>query len=208
MQRRWPDRLVLAAAGGRGGRRIRRLRRWVAIGLLVISGALAVRREQPPDPGVVVFGLTRDLAAGATVSAGDLTTIRTTLPPDGAIADSSAVAGRLLTGPARRGEILTDVRLVPAQGPSPGPGRVAVPIRPADPGAVGLLSPGVHVAVLAVGENGAATMLSKDAVVLALPPPVDRTANAKRLVVLAVPVEVADRLAAATVAGNLALRFT
>lgn len=199
---------MLAASHGRGGRRIRRVRRWVAVGLLVISAGLAVRREQPPDPGVAVFGLTRDLAAGATVSANDLTTVHTTLPPDGAVSISTAVTGRLLTGPARRGEILTDVRLVPAQGPAPGPGRVAVPIRPADPGAVELLSPGVHVAVIAVGENGAATTLSKDAVVLALPPPVDRTANAKRLVVLAVPVEVADRLAAAAVTGNLALRFT
>lgn len=199
---------MLAVAHRGGGRRVRRIRRWIAIGLLLLSAGLAVRREQQPDPGVAVFGLTRDLAAGATVSAADLVSVRTVLPPDGAVPITAAVAGRLLAGPARRGEILTDVRLVPAQGPAPGPGRVAVPIRPADPGTVGLLSPGAHVAVIAVGENGAATMLSKDAVVLALPPPVDRTTNAKRLVVLAVPIEVADRLAAAAVSGTLALRFT
>ena len=180
----------------------------MAIGLLLLSAALAVRRPQPPDPGVAVVGLSHDLAAGATLTAGDLITVRSNSPPDGAVRASAMPTGRMLTGPARRGEILTDARLVPTQGPAPGPGRVAVPIRPADPGAVGLLSLGVHVAVISVGENGAAATLSTDAVVLALPPPSDRSANARRLVVLAVPAAVADRLAAAAVSGDLALRFT
>ena len=72
----------------------------------------------------------------------------------------------MLAGPARRGEVITDVRLAEPVGPDPGPGRVAVPVRPADPAIVDLLGPGMHVAVLVVSEAGEASVLAADAVVL------------------------------------------
>ena len=81
-----------------------------------------------------------------------------------------------------------------------------MPIRPADPGTVDLLSPGVHVTVLSVGEDGQATVLAADAVVLSIPPAVE-IRPAKRLVVLAVPIGVADRITAAAVTGAIAMRF-
>jgi hypothetical protein len=81
-----------------------------------------------------------------------------------------------------------------------------VPIRPADPGTVDLLSPGAHVAVLSVTENGVATLLAADAVVLTIPS-ASKSDPAKRLVVLSVPRGVADRITAASITGAVAIRF-
>ena len=102
--------------------------------------------------------------------------------------------------------MITDVRLVAAAGPDPGPGRAAVPVRPADPAIVDLLEPGMHVAVLLVGDDGAARPLAADAVVLRIAPAPDSgpRGTPDRAVR---PGEVADRLAAATLAGTIALRF-
>ena len=148
----------------------------------------------------------RDLPIGATLTATDVGTVRLIAPPDGALTPARAV-GTVLSGPVRRGEVLTDARLVPAGGPRPGAGRIAVPIRPADPGTVDLLSAGMHVAVLSVDDDGRATVLAVDAVVLSIPPP-PKSEPGRRLVVLAVPPATADRVTAISLHGSLALRFT
>ena len=184
------------------------VRQLLAVGCFVAAGVLALADQRAPGPGVSVLALIRDLPAGATLGAADLTTLQVAHPPDGAVRSSTTTAGRLLAGPARKGEIVTDVRLVPADGPAPGPGRVAVPVRPADPGTVELLHLGIHVAVIAVDADGRAQTLAADAVVLSLPPPTDTGPNAKRLVVLAVPTPSADRLAAAAAVDTVVLRFT
>ncbi len=201
------QRIWLVRAGYRkGGRLPRILRRVVAVALLVLAGAIALLPERAPDPGIPVLVLTRDLPIGSSLAEGDVALVRDLVPPDGALADSASVVGRTLAGAARRGEVITDVRLVAAAGPSPGPGRAAVPVRPADPAIVGLLEPGMRVAVLTVGDDGAAQPLASDAVVLRIAPAPD-SGPAERPVVLSVPVDVADRLAAATLAGSIALRF-
>ena len=133
--------------------------------------------------------------------------IRTEQIPDGAVRDPAQAQGQLLAGTARRGEVITDARLADPVGPDPGPGRVAVPVRPADPAIVDLLGPGMHVAVILVGENGAATVLAADAIVLAIPPLPER-GNSDRPVVLSVPTDSADRIVGAGLAGTIALRFT
>lgn len=72
--------------------------------------------------------------------------------PDGAQSDVTAVAGAVLAGPARRGEVLTDVRLL---GPTPstqaaaGPGTRLVAVRLADAGLIDLIRPGDVVDILA-----------------------------------------------------------
>ena len=81
-----------------------------------------------------------------------------------------------------------------------------MPVRPADPAIVDLLEPGMRVAVLTVGEDGAVQPLAPEAVVLRIAPEPE-SGPAERPVVLSVPAEVADRLAAATLAGSIALRF-
>jgi hypothetical protein len=65
----------------------------------------------------------------------------------------SGVVGRVLAGAMRRGEVLTDARLVGGgllEGY--GPGVAAVPVRMADAGAVRLLKPGDRIDVLATAE--------------------------------------------------------
>jgi hypothetical protein len=79
-------------------------------------------------------------------------------------------------------------------------------VRPADPAIVDLLQPGMRVAVLTVAEDGSAEPLAADAVVLQVAPAPER-GPADRPIVLSVPADVADRLAAATLAGSIALRF-
>jgi Flp pilus assembly protein CpaB len=68
----------------------------------------------------------------------------------------SPAVGRVLAGPMRRGEVLTDVRLVGGgllEGY--GPGIVATPVRVADGGTVRLVRPGDQVDVLAAGVTEA-----------------------------------------------------
>ncbi len=208
LQPHWPDRLATAARSRRrGGRRSRIARRALAAALLVAAGVLAVSDRIAPVAGTTVLTVARDLAAGTGLTQSDVTSVTLPNVPDGALRSAAQAVGHLLSGPVRKGEVLTDVRLVTAAGPDPGPGRVAVPIRPADPGTVDLLSPGVHVAVLAVPESGRAIVLATDAVVLAIPP-ASKTEPTRRLVVLAVPAPVADRITATGVIGTLALRFT
>ena len=208
LQPRWPDRLSGAAQNRRrGGRRSRTVRRAVAVALLIAAGALAILGRPGPAPGLYAVAVVRDLPAGATLHQTDLDSVTLPSIPDGALRDPPQAVGHLLSAPVRKGEVLTDVRLVSAGGPDPGAGRVAVPIRPADAGTVDLLSPGVHVAVLSVAEDGRATMLAADAVVLAIPPP-SKSDTAKPLVVVAVPIGVADRVTAAALTGAIAMRFT
>jgi pilus assembly protein CpaB len=203
----WAQRIWLfRAARRRGGRLPRVVRRLLAVGLLLAAGAIALLPDRPPDPGEPVLVLTRDLPIGSTLADGDVAVALEEAPPDGALADPAGVTGRTLAAAARRGEVLTDVRLVAAVGPDPGPGRAAVPVRPADPAIVDLLQPGMRVAVLTVAEDGSAEPLAADAVVLQVAPAPER-GPADRPIVLSVPADVADRLAAATLAGSIALRF-
>lgn len=177
-----------------------------AAALLLAAGVLALAGQRTAPPGTLVVTAARDLAIGTALTSSDIGTAHLTGPPDGLVTTAQAV-GAVLSGPVRRGEVLTDARLVPRGGPRPGAGRIAVPIRPADPGTVDLLSAGMHVAVLSVDDDGRATVLAPDAVVLSIPPP-PKSEPGRRLVVLAVPPAVADRVTAVSLHGSLALRFT
>jgi Flp pilus assembly protein CpaB len=130
----------------------RRLLAALLAGLAMLAGIAAVR---PPAPATVtVLVAARDLAAGAALTLADLRSAA--LPPgavpEGALRPGAAVLGRLVAGPVRRGEPLTDVRVLgPAllAAAARGPDVVAVPVRFADAGAVTLLRPGDRVDVLA-----------------------------------------------------------
>ncbi len=87
-----------------------RYRRLLAAFLAAVAAAAGLAAARPRADGVRVLVAARDLAAGTTLRRGDLA-VRT-LPrravPDGVV---SRAAGRTLSGPVRRGEPLTDVRL-------------------------------------------------------------------------------------------------
>jgi Flp pilus assembly protein CpaB len=155
-----------------------RFRRPLAAAFAAASVGLAVLAARPPAPASVpILVAARDLAGGATLHGGDLRSVAlpATLVPDGAV--RSGATGRLLTGPVRRGEALTDVRL--AGGgllDGYGPGTVATPVRIADAGAVRLLHPGDRVDVLAAAQSpegavspGRARAVAQGVPVLAVP---------------------------------------
>jgi pilus assembly protein CpaB len=93
----------------------------------------------------------RDLPAGEVLTAGDLRTIGSPAAtvPVGAVTDLTAVVGSQLSGPLRRNEQLTDVRLNHGVLRRPAPGLVSTPVRLADSQAALLLVPGQRIDVLA-----------------------------------------------------------
>ena len=188
-------------------------RRWLLAGGLAaaaVATALPVLAPSPPT-AVAVLAAARDLGAGTALTAGDVAPVRlpTGVVPDGALSVGQPVAGRLLAGAVRRGEPLTDVRLV-----GPGllaalgtPGLVAVPVRLAEPATSNLLRPGDRVDVLAAGTGPdaplSAVVVAADSAVLAVPP---RGADAEgALVVLATSPSTAARLGAAAVSSRLSV---
>ena len=211
LQRRMPDRVLTALRRyRRGGRRARALRRVAAVFLMLLAAGFASIRPSSPGDGTAIVVAARDLAAA------DLSLQAVADPPDGAVRASNGgtagTVGRTLASPVRRGEILTDVRLLGQAGPRAGPGRVAVPARLGDADVVELLRPGMHVALVSVPRDGTAPARSftDDAVVLSVADAATGALSAQnqgRIVVFAVPSAAADAVAAAGLTGAIALRF-
>jgi Flp pilus assembly protein CpaB len=148
------------------------------LGLAVVSAVTALRPA--PARTVTVWVAARDLPGGAPLSRADLRQVR--LPaagvPAGALPSSASPAGRLLAAPVRRGEPLTDLRLLSgallrASGSSTD---LAVPVRITDgPAALALVRAGEAVDVIAAtdtAEAGAevtAVPVVEDVRVLAVP---------------------------------------
>jgi pilus assembly protein CpaB len=146
-------------------RQVDRHRRWISAGLVGVAVAIAVSSLTPREPaGVPVLTATRDLAAGVTLTAPDVRTVRFTAAqlPAGALTVAGSAIGRRLAADVRRGEPLTDVRLTSTSGAlaKPGPGLVAVPIRLADAEAAGLLRTGMRIDVLAASTSSTTTALT------------------------------------------------
>ena len=164
----------------------RRLRRFVLVhrrslaavlaGVAVLSGLRAA--AAPPEPRVDVVVARHDLSGGTVVQPDDLAT--TGFPvdatPSGAQPSAASLVGRVLAAPVRRGEPVTDVRLVAPALLDGYPGRVAAPVRVADGEAVGLLRVGDRVDLVAASpEGGSATVVVAAAPVIALPDGADET---------------------------------
>lgn len=192
--------------GRRGGRRYRAARRALAVLLLIVAGVSAARQADAA-PGLDVVALSGDLPVGAVLTAADLHLSRVLHPPDGSQTDPNAVAGRRLNSAARRGEVVTDRRLVDTTGPSPGAGRSAVAVRPRDPALTQLLQVGTAVTVVGVTADGSVRPLSSQAWVLAVLDPDDGPGVSGRPVLLSVPDDEADLMAGATLTGEIALRL-
>ncbi|CAA9406698.1 SAF domain-containing protein [uncultured Nocardioides sp.] len=166
----------------------RRLIAFVCAAAAVLVGVQATRPPAPPSDVVLVAA--RDLPSGTVLAAADLTevayaagTAPTSLDPE--------PWGRTLAAPLRRGEPVTDLRLVAPALADGYPGLAAYPVRIPDAGAVELLRVGDRIDVLAVDpESAGATVLLTAAPVLALPDAAESTTAegvAGRLVVLGVP---------------------
>lgn len=176
----------------------------------VAAGLTAVVPAQ--EPGVPVLRAARDLAAGAALTADDLVTssVPRALVPAGALTEAVGVVGRLVAGPVRRGETLTDVRLLGAgllgTGAAGGAAEVAVPVRVAEPLTAAFVQAGDRVDVLAASPEGgpAASVVATGLRVLSVPAVGDDPTEGALLVVAASR-STAARLAAAAVTGRLSL---
>lgn len=171
--------------------------------------ALALATAVAPPPGsareaVVVAAV--DLAAGRTVRAADLA-LRLWPPelvPTGAVRDPTRADGRVLVGAARAGEPITDVRLVGAGPAAAGPAAAAVPVRLGDAAVAALLVPGRRVDVVTLGQRSdQPILLAEDAVVLAVLAEDPRVRG--RLVIVSMPRDTATRVAAASLADQVAV---
>jgi Flp pilus assembly protein CpaB len=195
-------------------------RRLLVAGLLAASVAFGIQAATPPPPRTEsVLVAARDLASGTRLSPVDvrLKGVAPASLPDGALHTRGLAAGRTLGAPVRRGEVLTDVRLVSRSLlDSYGDALVAAPVRIADAASVRLVAPGDIVDVLAAGP-GADGSAPRDARLVAaavpivtIPPagasPLGETdVGQGALVVVVTTSETAARLAAAAVTDRVSL---
>lgn len=187
-------------------------RRLLAAGLAAGAVALAIQAAEPaPRPTVAVLAAARDLPGGVTLVAGDVRNVD--VPPDlvpvGALGAPDAAVGRVLAGPVRSGEPLTDVRLVgPGLLAGWGDDLVAAPVRIADPGVAGLVRPGDRLDLLAapVSGDGDAVTVASRVPVLAVPAPADQGVLAEgALLVVAATQGQAATLAQAAITSRLSV---
>ncbi len=148
----------------------RRLLAALCAATAVAAGLQATRAPAPPTTTVLTAA--HDVPAGATVEASDLTT--TAFAPESVPAGTLAaddVLGRTTAGPLRKGEPLTDVRLLDRELLEQFPGLVAAPVRIGDRGSVALLNVGDRVDVVAADPQGnrEAATVAAGATVLAIP---------------------------------------
>ncbi len=190
-------------------RATRRHRALLAAGLTAAAVATALPLLAPePAPTLTVLAASRDLLPGAPLTSADLTAVALprALAPEGALTDLDQTVGRSLAGAVRRGEALTDVRLL-GSGLVRGRGLVAAPVRLADPATAALLHAGDRVDVLATptdGRQDTALTVAAGLEVLAVPAGGSGDPDGA-LVVLAATPHTAARLAAAAVGSRLSI---
>lgn len=192
--------------------------RRVAAAALVILAAIAALRPDPTHDRTDIVVAARDLAPGMELGAEDvrLETRMATTVPDGAETDLAKVVGATLAGPARRGEALTDVRLL---GPrlaesAAGPNARLVPLHLDDTALLDLIRPGDVVDVLGagadagVGVDAQPQVVATDAVVvLVSQKPVGAGSGGERVVLVALPAHDANEVAGATLVQTVTLTF-
>ncbi|GGU10445.1 SAF domain-containing protein [Nocardioides albus] len=155
----------------------RRVRRGVLahrrlLAFLLTASAVAIgfsaTRPAPPDTSTMAVAA-RDLPVGTVLTAADLTDVET--DPGRMPADlAEAPLGERLAAPLRRGEPVTDVRLVGPSLTDGHPDLVAVPVRLPDAEMAALLRVGDTVDLYATDPATAETVLvTTDTLILSLP---------------------------------------
>lgn len=186
------------------------LARRVAAGGLVVLAGVAALRSNPSGEFAQVVVAERDLRPGTALTAADVRLEKrlTTTVPDGSQTDVGAMVGATLAGPARRGEVLTDVRLLGSRLAelTAGPGARIVPLHLADGALIDLVRAGDVVDVLAAPtsgpqESGQTTpkVVATDAVVVLVSAKEKvQAADSDRVVLVALPARVANTVAGST----------
>ncbi len=181
-------------------------RRLAAGGLVVLAG-VATLRSNPADGRADVVVTVRDLSPGTALTAEDIRLEKrlAATVPDGSQADVGAVVGSTLAGPARRGEVLTDVRLLGSRlaESTAGAGARIVPLHLADSALLDVVRVGDVVDVLAAptvnspeATPPASRVVATDAVVVLVSAKQKNQAeDGDRVVLVALPARVANTVA-------------
>ena len=162
---------------------VRRVRRGVLahrrlLAFLLTAAAVAIglsaTRPHPPDTSTMTVA-SRDLPVGTVLGASDLTEVETD-PASVPVDLVEAPVGERLASPLRRGEPVTDVRLVGPGLTDGHPGLVAVPVRLPDAEMAGLLHVGDTVDLFATDPATAETnQVTADTLILSLPHAAERS---------------------------------
>src|SRR3981081_2953930 len=180
-------------------------RRVVAAALVILAAVVALRAD-PQGARTEIVVATRDLSSGVELTADDVRIENRTAAtvPDGSQSNVDAVTRATLAGPARRGEVLTDVRVLgPRLAESvAGPDARIVPLPLADSALLDLVRPGDVVDVLAAATSDGAgarpRLMATDAVVvLVSEKPKGAGGGSDRVVLVALPAHSATDVAAA-----------
>lgn len=187
--------------------------RRIAAGLLVLLAAGMALRPDPVREQRMVVVAAHDLHPGVTLSADDLTIRRQPggTVPDGAASTVDALIGATLAGPSRRGEVLTDARVVGSRLAelSVGPDARIVPLHLSDPGIADLVRPGDIVDVLGASSADSdphPRLVAGDAIVVLVSAPATGFGSGDdRVVLVALPAPAANALAGATLVQSVTL---
>jgi len=179
--------------------------RRIAAGFLVVLAGIVALRPDPAGAMQSVAVAIRDLSPGIAMTADDIRLEKRSAAtlPDGAQTDLSII-GTTLAGPVRRGEVITDARVLNPRlaGLSAGPDARVVPLHLADAAVLDLIRTGDVVDILgAVSTDPEARpkVVASDAVVvLVSPKPKILGASNDRVVLVALPAPAAHTLAGAT----------
>jgi len=187
-------------------------RRIAAAGLVVLAGVAALRPNPDGERAQVVVAA-RDLSPGAALTADDLRLEKRLAPtiPDGSQSDIDTIVGSTLAGPTRRGEVLTDVRLLGRRlaESAAGPDARIVPVHPVDGALADLVRPGDVVDIIAASETNSAAVARVVAtnaiVVLVSAKQKAQAATSERVVLVALPAASANAVAGAALTQTVTL---
>ena len=187
-------------------------RRIAAAGLVVLAGVAALRPNPDGERAQVVVAA-RDLSPGAALTADDLRLEKRLTPtiPDGSQFDIDTIVGSTLAGPTRRGEVLTDVRLLGRRlaESAAGPDARIVPVHPVDGAVADLVRPGDVVDVVAASETSsqstAKVVATGAIVVLVSAKQKAQAATSERVVLVALPAASANAVAGAALTQTVTL---
>lgn len=190
-----------------------RARRIAAAALVVLAAAAALR----PDPDGADREVTvaaRDLAPGTILTASDVRIEKHSAAtlPDG-VEPLDRIVGATLAGPTRRGEILTDARVLGSRlaGLSAGRDARVVPVHLSDSAVLDVVRSGDVVDLLGAAQGAASAdahprLIAANAVVVLVSPAGSSPARSEdRVVLVALPAAAATALAGATLTQSVTL---
>ena len=182
----------------------------------MVLAAGAALRPDPADGLTDVVVATRDLTPGVELMATDLRveSRSATTIPDGSQTNVGDLVGATLTGPARRGEVLTDLRVLSSRlaDASVGTDARIVPVHPTDAALLDLVRTGDVVDVLAVSEAAGGGTEERSRVVATNAVVVLVSAKSKEtgrdgVVLIALPRLAANEVAGASLSQAITLTF-